>query len=126
MQVREFMDKLMILLNDKVMFVVFEVIFLGYFIYAILRDRGYFKRKGTIESTIVRGEQSWNYFNLCFGISSVVLMQIINSSEALIGYKTIISVVNLAMLLYLSYFNSWFRNNTINIVFKSMKKPETL
>ena len=120
------MDKLMILLNDKVMFVVFEVIFLGYFIYAILRDRGYFKRKGTIESTIVRGEQSWNYFNLCFGISSVVLMQIINSSEALIGYKTIISVVNLAMLLYLSYFNSWFRNNTINIVFKSMKKPETL
>ncbi len=120
------MDKLLIILNDKIMFPVFEILFIVFFLYAILCDRGCFKRKGTLESTVRRGEKSWNYFNLCFGISSVVLMQMINSSEALIGYKTIISVVNLAMLLYLSYFNSWFRNSTINIISKSMTKPETL
>ncbi len=120
------MDKLLIILNDKVVFPLFEILFFGYFIYAILRGRGCFKHKGTLESTIRRCKESWTYFNLCFGISSVVLMQIINSSKALIGYKTIISIVNLTMLFYLSYFNSWFRNNTINIIFKSINKPETL
>ena len=120
------MDKLLIILNDKVVFLLFEILFFGYFIYAILRDRGCFKREDTVISSIKRCEQSWNNFNLCFGISSVVLIQIINGSEVLIGYKTIISVVNLAMLVYLSYFNSWFRNNTINMVCKVKKRPEIL
>lgn len=71
-----------------------------------------------------RGEKSWSYFPLAYGILSVVVTQINSISEFAKGYKVLITVADLAILLYLSFFNSWFRNKTIGFINKSKLKDE--
>ena len=61
---------------------------------------------------------------MAYGFASVLLSQVINSTEAMKGYKTIISVFNLASLLYLSYWNSWCRNKIIGLVNGRKKRTE--
>ena len=117
------MDTLYFLLSDKVIFPLFEVIFFGLFVFAVLRERGGTKKTGAI-AIVKRGQESWNKLNLAFGLGSIVLMQVINSADALEGYKTIISTANLAMLVYLTFFNSWFRSKTIGIIIESQQKEE--
>ncbi len=117
------MDTILLLLSDKIVFPAFELIFVGLFFFAFLMERGWFVKK-TGFATVARGKESWNYFYLVFGIVSVVLMQVINSSEALKGFKTIISIVNLAMLVYLAFYNGWFRNKILGLIAKSQQKEE--
>jgi len=50
-----------------------------------------------------RCNDTWKNFPLAFGITFIILMQIINSADALYGYKTFISIVNLIMLIYLVF-----------------------
>ncbi len=118
------MDNLYIQLSDNVIFPAFEILFAGLFLFAFLREYGLFVKKTGVTAIVTRGEESWNKFYLAFGIVSVVLMQVINSADALKGYKTIISITNLAMLVYLVFFNSWFRNKTISLISKSQQKKE--
>ena len=119
------MDSFYFLLNDRVIFPIFEIAFIGLCIFAFLRERGWFAKKSSVVATVKRGEESWKKFNLAFGIASVVLMQIINSANFLKGYKTIISIFDLSMLIYLAFFNSWFRNKTIWLIAKSQQKEES-
>jgi len=120
------MSQLYFFLSDRFFFPLFEVCFLVLFMYALLREKRWLRSKDALETTIKRGEKSWTVFDFAFGILSVVLMQIINCAETLFGYKTFISIMNILMLLYLVYWNSWFRNGIINLVYKCQNKPETL
>lgn len=119
------METFCFLLSDKFVFPLFEAAFLVLFVYAVLRVRGWFVHKTGINATVKRGQESWNLlFNLAFGLASVILIFIIDSTEAMVGYKTLISIVNLAMLLYLALFNGWFRNKIIGIISKSQQMEE--
>jgi len=118
------LSTLKLLISDKVIFPAFEGLFFSLFLYAVAKEIGWFKKKTRVVPIVKRGEKSWNYFYLAFGIISIILMQVINSSEALKGYKTFISLTNLLMLLYLAFFNSWFRNKIIGIINKSKTKEE--
>lgn len=118
------MEIILVLLNDKIIFPAFEVLFFVLFIRAIIGEYWWLLIKTEAPKKVTRGEESWKMFYLGFGIVSVVLMQVINSSEALKGFKTIISIVNLAMLVYLAFFNGWFRNKTLGIITKSQQKEE--
>lgn len=113
-----------ILLSDQIIFPLFEVFLLLVFLYAIVKEHRWFMKSTSVVLSVKRGEKTWNYFNLAYGIASVVLMQVINVSEALKGYKTIISLANLLILFYLAFFNSWFRNKIIGIIIKSQEKKE--
>lgn len=113
-----------ILLCDQIIFPLFEVFLLVVFLYAIAKEHRWFMKSTGAMLTVKRGEKSWSYFNLAYGIASVVLLQVINVSEALKGYKTIISLANLFMLFYLAFFNSWFRNKVIGFIIKSQEKGE--
>lgn len=112
------------LLNDRVIFPLFEFLFFGVFLYAVARERGWFTKRGRLTRRAKRGEKSWGYFNLAYGIASVVLLQIINVADALEGYKTLISLVDLVILTYLAFFNSWSRNAIIGIISRSQQKWE--
>lgn len=74
--------------------------------------------------SVKRGDKSWNHFYLAYGILSVIVTQIISISEFGKGYKVLITVVDLALLLYLTFFNSWFRNKTIGFIIVSQSKEE--
>lgn len=75
-------------------------------------------------ASIKRGEKSWRYFYLFYSVLSVIMMQIISFSEIGKGYKIYIAVVDLLTLIYLAFFNGWFRNKIIGFVVKLLTKEE--
>jgi len=79
------------------------------------------KRDGAV---VKRSEKSWNYFYLAYGVLSVIATQVISLSEYGKGYKVYIALVDLGALLYLGFFNDWFRNKVIYFVVKSQTKEE--
>ena len=112
------------ILSDKVIFPVFEISFFFLFFYAFLREKGFFINKSGVKLSVKRGKESWNKFYLTFGIASIILIQVINSSNSLRDYKTIISIINLIELVYLTFFNGWFRNKIIAFISNSQNKVE--
>jgi hypothetical protein len=76
------------------------------------------------DASVKRGEKSWNYFYLAYGVLSVIFIQVISLSESGKGYKVYIALVDLGTLLYLGFFNGWFRNKIIDFVVKSQTKEE--
>ena len=112
------------ILSDKVIFPVFEISFFLLFFYAFLREKSFFINKSRSKLSVKRGKESWNNFYLAFGIASIILIQVINSANTLRNYKTIISIINLIILVYLAFFNSWFRNKIVGFFINSKNKVE--
>jgi len=75
-------------------------------------------------AAVKRGAKGWNYFYLAYGILSVIVVQIISVSDFAKGCKVFIVFVDLGTLLYLAFFNSWFRNKIIGFIVKSQTKEE--
>ena len=113
-------DWIQCILSDVVIFTALHVVFIILLFYAIY---GEWKMKNDI-SSVKRGQKSWDHFNLGYGILSVVVIQLISISEVGKEYKVFISVVDLGILFYLTFFNSWFRNKMIGIVVASKNKEE--
>jgi hypothetical protein len=110
--------------SDKFIFPLFEGAFLFLFVYALLHEKGFLRNQSRSKLSVKRGKESWNNFYLTFGIASIILIQVINSANALRNYKTIISIINLIILVYLTFFNSWFRNKIIGFIINSQNKVE--
>jgi hypothetical protein len=106
-------------LSDKFILPLFEGVFLLLFICALLHEKGFLRKQSNLKMSIKRGEKGWEDLTLVFGIASIVLMQIINSADALHGYKTIISITNLFMLIVLVFYNGWCRNKIIGLITRS-------
>lgn len=107
-------------INDMVM--VFGLHF-GLLILVLYSILGSHRMKRDMAS-VKRGEKSWNYFYLAYGILSVIITQIISLSDFGKGCKVFIVFVDLGTLLYLTFFNSWFRNKIIGFIVKSQTKEE--
>lgn len=112
------------LLSDRVIFPLFELLLLGLCLYAVAKERRWFARGRGATLSVKRGEISWGYLNLAYGIVSVVLLQVVIVAEALEGHKTIISLVDLVILAYLTFSNSWSRNAIIGIISRFRQKWE--
>jgi amino acid transporter len=117
---------ILFIISDKFIFPLFEGAFLLLFFYAFFNDKQWFKKKSNLKIEVKRSKDTWQYFILAFSIVSIILMQIINSANILViyGYKTIISIVNLLMLIYLVFYNGWFRNKVIGLIIRSQDKKE--
>jgi hypothetical protein len=107
--------------RDKFTFPSFELLFLLFVFYVVFRDWRFRHLPG---GKVKRGEKSMGYLYLADGITSVIMMQIISVSDSLKGYKVNISVINLSLLLYMFFFNGWFRNKVIGVIIKSKEKEE--
>lgn len=118
------MDKDLInfLPQDSMIFPLFQILLLLLFLFAFSQDR-LNKGSGRI---VIRGKEGWDNFPLAYGIISVILLQIISIANSLKEYKTIITLLDLSGLLYLCFYNSWFRNKIIGLMNKSRNKPENL
>ena len=114
------MDILKCIFSDSVVFVVLHIGLLVLVFYAILGERKMKRDWGSV----TRGEKSWNHFYIAYGILSVVVTQIISISEFGKGYKVLLTVADLVILLYLAFFNSWFRSKTIGLIADSKRKEE--
>lgn len=110
----------MCLLSDKTIFPLLHLALLVLLLYALFRE--YQMRRDN--SKVKRGDKSLGYFSLAYGILSVIIIQIISISEWGKGYKVIITTIDLGILMYLTFFNSWFRNKTIGFVVASKNKED--
>lgn len=48
-----------ILLSDKVIFPLFESLFIALFLYALAKERGWFTKRRGVTLRVKRGEKSW-------------------------------------------------------------------
>jgi hypothetical protein len=118
------MDIIKYLLSDQFIFSAFQVVFLLVTIFAWMKDRGFFTTKGSFSCSVKRGEKSWNYFHLAYALLVVVFVETINTTEAWKGYKTVVTVADLTLLLYLCFFNAWCRNKIIGVISASQQMEE--
>lgn len=108
------------IISDMVMILSLHLGLLIIFLSAIL---GSYRMKRDGAST-KRGEKSWNYLTLFYGGLYAIVIQVISLSEFGKGYKVFITLMDLGILLYLVFFDSWFRNKIIGFVVKSQTKEE--
>ena len=102
-------------LTDKYVFPALQLFFVAFIAFAILRDLGFPPRAGRVTLRVLRGGQSRGYFHLAYGFVSVIILQLVNSTEAWKGHKTITGVVDLGALSYLCFLNGWFRNKVVGL-----------
>jgi hypothetical protein len=91
---------------DLVLFFVMEGSLLALSGYAIWKF--YFQKLKGIPSGVRSGEKSRTKFVISYGVASVVVLQLVNSVSMLRDCRTLISVLNLVLLLHLFFFNGWF------------------
>jgi hypothetical protein len=65
------------------------------------------------ELSVKRGAESREQFHLAYGLLSVIVLQVVNSAQALHDYKTVLSIADIAVVVYLAYFSGWMRNKII-------------
>ena len=118
------MDVVKWLLSDQFIFPAFQVGFLLFTIFAWAKDRGFITQKGSVTASVKRGGESWNHFHLAYALLVVVFVAAISTTEALKGYKTLVTIIDLALLLYLCFFNGWCRNKIIGVISASQQMEE--
>jgi hypothetical protein len=126
METTQVMHIITALLSDVVIFSLLQLYLIAVFIYAIRMEAGWFRKRSNLIMTVKRGEKSWDYFNIAYGVALLILVEIIGSTEAFVGYKTAITIIDVVMLTYLAFFNSWFRNKIMEFVVNSQLKEERM
>jgi hypothetical protein len=111
------------ILRDAYVFPAFESALGLLFLYALSRDLRLTqrlrhllrRRRAGLSATLSvdRGQESREQFHLAYGLVSVIVLQIVGVAESARGYKVILSLINLAVVVYLCYFSGWMRNNIV-------------
>ena len=121
------MDIVKCLLSDQHMFLFFQGVFVILAIYAWIKD--IFARNthtnSAVSLTVQHGNESWGKFNLAYGVFALVILQTINTTEALKGYKTVVTALDLSLLFYLCFFNKWFRERTLRVINHSQQMKDS-
>lgn len=78
----------------------------------------------TLEMKVKRGETSWNYFNIAFGILLAIVLAIISVLNISPPWKALMIIVSAIILFYFCFFNTWFRNKIVGVMNKSKEKIE--
>jgi hypothetical protein len=117
---------MLLLLDDSALLYGFQAFLVVLTCYAELKDRGWFRKLTGANATVLRGDTSWNALNICFGIITVNVLQIINSADDSVRFKVLMSAFDLGLLIRLFFFNGWFRNRTIGLVGKARNMEEGL
>lgn len=106
--------------RDEVWLTIYHVILVAAFIYALCREL----KPSDATVTVKRGEQAWTWFVFTWGILSLVSQQILRVSVAAVGFKVLLSLVDLAILAFLCFYSDWFRNRLIALSIVVKDKEE--
>ena len=118
---------LIFLTHDKTTFFILQSILLFVLLYVIVysKYRSYHNRKNGLGLVVRRGEKSNSYFHhFAFSFISVVLAVIIGIADTAHGHKVFIFLVDVIIILYISYYNSWSRNKLVGIYSRLEQKKE--
>ena len=116
------MEFLTLISSEKIIFWFFQIIFIIIFVYSVIIEN-FNKSSGR---TVGRGKESQYALYYIYGMLSVILLQIISSSIEIKKNTTFFILLNIIILTYLCFFNSWSRNKIIGIYSKFKNKIEQL
>ncbi len=113
--------------HDQIVFWLLQFLLIGILFYAIFRSlqESFRNKYRGLRLSIKRGKVSIGYFNhfATFFITAILAV-IFNITEVAQGYKVFIFLVNVAVILYLSYWNNWSKNKLIGLYGKIKDKKE--
>ena len=98
--------------SDQILFPVLHLLFAGFLVYALARQ--FRAGKGEMVASVRRGEKSWSNFPMAYGLGSAIILVVVSLSERGIGHKVVVVTLDLVALLYLCFFNGWFRNKVLH------------
>ena len=85
------------------------------------------KFTASAKSSIKRGDISWAYFPIAYGIILTIIVGIIQLLEIMSWYWRILLIVALGVLFfYLCFFNDFFRNKIVWLFSKSKEHKEEI
>lgn len=122
-----------LLTDDRIVFTLFQIGFWSLVVFAYGREKRFWTRLKRrilgapgieIGMSVKRGDESWNSFLFAYGVASVIITQVISSTSAYRNHKTILVLSNLGALLYLCFFNCWFRNKVLGFIHKARTLEE--
>ena len=115
-------------MSDCLFLLLIQVALVLLVIYAIFRQWVARRREARgmngVDATVIRGEIGWSHLNLAHGIASILLIQVISVSESFKGHKVALSIADLGILIYLFFYNGWFRNKVMGYIIKSKQFEE--
>ncbi len=106
------MDTLSFLFSDLVWFWLLETFIAIVFIRSVIFDFGAKKREGGTGGRVKRGEKSLGSLFTFWGIS-IILVEIIISSDLITSHRVIVGLLNVGVLFYLSIISVYFQNKII-------------
>ncbi|HEY4486450.1 MAG TPA: hypothetical protein VJB70_01820 [Candidatus Paceibacterota bacterium] len=99
-----------VLFSDALVFVVLQVLILFVVVYAGVLGRKKVAKQHAPH--VLRAK----YLVLAYSVLSAAFIQAISTTELFAGFKLIITVSNLSVILYLCFFNIWFRAILAHII----------
>ena len=78
----------------------------------------------SLEIKIKRGEVSWAYFPLAYGILLTISLSIISALELRVVFKIVLIVIDSLVLFKLCFYNTWFRNKIVGVFSRSKEFEE--
>ena len=102
-----------------IVFILFEVLIISLFLKALYSEK--FDKNGEAKGQIIRGEKTMKAIYVIFTLALAVSTFVVSETELVKEYKLEIMAINCIVLIYLFFFNSWFRN----IVFFKIKRRIT-
>jgi len=121
------------LTSDRIVFILFQIAFWSVVFIAYVKEKQFWARLKRrilgspgieVGMSVKRGDESWSYFLFAYGVASVIITQVISSTSAFRNHKTIFVLSNLSALLYLCFFNGWFRNRILGLILKARTLEE--
>ncbi len=98
--------------SDYIWLPLLELFIAVVFIRSVFYDIRAKMREGGTGAKVKRGEKSWSILLAFWGLS-IILIEIIISSDLISGYKIIIGLCNVGVLVYLSLLSVYFKNKII-------------
>lgn len=120
-------------MTDPFVFPLFQAAILGACLYGMYRERKALRKKPapvSVSGAVTRGDESFKRFGVAYGFLSVLVLQVNNSALSnvtwLVGNSTVVNVFDLIALVYLCFYNSWFRNLVIGLYGSAREKKERI
>jgi hypothetical protein len=115
------------LFSDHVWLWLLEFLVAAGFIRAIFYDARTLmrRRRGGTQAVIKRGGKSWSVL-LSFWALSIIIIEIILSSDLIASHRVIIGLLNVVVLVYLNFFSGYFKNRIIVWLTKVQDWPDRI
>ena len=103
---------------DRNVLAALHLFLVGLLSWALVRtaQAGWRIRQGAPNPKAVRSERSMNSLYVIYGFATVTVTLAVEVSTAAVGFKTFLVLFDYIVLVYLFFFNSWFRNRLFGVL----------